>query len=132
MTLCFAHIADCHVGSWRDPTMRALNMQYFSDVIDAIIAEKVDVLLVAGDLFNTAMPSVDALKLVTEKFKEVHDAGIKILGVSGSHDYSATGKSMLEVLEKAGLFTNVLQGSVDEHGTLSLTPTVYKGYNFVG
>lgn len=112
MTFKFAHIADCHLGAWRDPQLRALNIETFSRVIDQIILEKVDFVIIAGDLFNTAIPSIDVLKVATEKLKKLLDEGIRVYGIAGSHDYSAAGKSMLEVLEKAGVFTNVMRGKV--------------------
>jgi DNA repair exonuclease SbcCD nuclease subunit len=104
--LRFAHLADCHVGSWREPKMRELNILAFSSSIDKIIRinseetsdKKIDFVLISGDLFNTAIPSIDALKEVTEKLKLLHDAGITVYGIGGSHDYSAAGKSMLDVL----------------------------------
>lgn len=117
----FAHLADCHLGAWRDPKMRALNLQCFSEAIETILAEKVDFVIIAGDLFNTAIPSIDVLKFATEKLKQLADAGIRVYGIAGSHDYSAAGKSMLEVLEKAKLFQNVMKGTITET-TVTLTP----------
>lgn len=114
----FAHIADCHLGAWRDQKMRALSEQCFSDAIDITLAEKVDFVILAGDLFNTAIPNIDSLKLAAEKLKLLADANIPVYGVAGSHDYSATGKSMLEVLEKAKLFTNVMKGDVIDNKLL--------------
>lgn len=116
----FAHIADCHLGSWRDPKLRDLNTQNFCDVIDSICKEKVEFVIIAGDLFNTAIPSIDILKIATEKLKQLTDAGIRVYGIAGSHDYSAAGKSMLEVLEKAKLFTNVMKGNIVD-GKLQLS-----------
>jgi DNA repair protein SbcD/Mre11 len=118
----FAHIADCHVGAWRDEKMRQLNLNTFSETIDTIIAENVDFVLISGDLFNTAVPSIEALKLVTEKLHQLKMADIPVYGIAGSHDYSATGKSMLEVLEKAKLFQNVMKGDVVE-GKIKLSFT---------
>lgn len=117
----FAHIADCHVGSWRDVELRDINYEYFSSTIDAIISENVDCVFIAGDLFNTAVPSIDALKLVTEKLKLLSENNIPVYGIAGSHDYSASGKSMLDVLTKAGLFIPVIQGNI-ENGLLTLEP----------
>lgn len=112
----FAHIADCHVGSWRDSKMKEINLQSFSKTIDLILEEnnksKIDILIIAGDLFNTAVPSIDALKIVFEKLKLVQENDISICGVAGSHDYSVAGKSMLEVLGKAKLFTNLMKGEI--------------------
>lgn len=128
----FAHIADCHVGSWREPVMRDLNIQAFSEAIKKIIDLKLDFVLIAGDLFNTAVPSIDALKSVTEQLKLLHDNNIPVYGIAGSHDYSAAGKSMLEVLEKAHLFKNVMKGEVSDEGKLNLFFTNHEDIKITG
>lgn len=122
----FAHIADCHVGSWREPKMRDINYKSFSKAIDEIIVAKVDFLLVAGDLFNTSFPPIDALKLVIQKFKQLKNANIPIYYIAGSHDFSPSGKTMLDVIEEAELATDVMRGTVDEEGKLHLKFTLDK------
>lgn len=104
--------------------MRELNYAYFSKAIDIIIQEKVDFLLVAGDLFNTSFPSIDALKLVFQKFRKLKNANIPIYHIAGSHDYSPSGKTMLDILEEAELSKDVMRGTVDEEGRLHLKFTI--------
>ena len=82
--------------------------------IDRCLDERVDFLIIAGDLFNTALPAIDSVRLAVTKLKQLNDANIPVYGIPGSHDFSASGKTMLDVLESAGLFTNVAKGeSVD-------------------
>ncbi|MBI2559485.1 DNA repair exonuclease [Candidatus Woesearchaeota archaeon] len=119
----FAHLADCHIGSWRDPKLRDTSTNAFSKAIDKCIKEKVDFILIAGDLFNTSFPRLDNLKAVVSKFKQLKDLGIPVYIVPGSHDYSPTGKTILDVLEEAGLFVNVFKGTVD-NGRLKLNFTI--------
>ena len=108
----FAHLADCHIGAWRDPKLRDANLKAFSKAIDVCIEKEVDFIVIAGDLFNTSLPSIDGLKAVVKRFKELKDKGINVYGIAGSHDFSPSGKTMLDVLEKAGLFVNVAKGDV--------------------
>jgi exonuclease SbcD len=103
----FAHIADCHIGSWREPKLRDASITAFIKAIDMCVAGSVDFILISGDLFNTSLPAVDHLKEVVERLKMLKDREIPVYVVAGSHDFSASGKTMLEVLEKAGLFVNV-------------------------
>ena len=119
----FAHLADCHVGAWRDPKLRDLNSRAFEQALNKCIEEQVDFILIAGDLFNTSLPSVDHLRKVVKKLKEISDKNIPVYGIAGSHDYSPSGKSMLEILEDAGLFTNVTKGE-DINGKLRLRFTI--------
>ncbi len=119
----FAHIADCHIGGWRDPKMRELGTEAFSRAVDKCIKEQVDFVLIAGDLFNTSLPSIERLKTVVAKLKELKDNGVNVYMVAGSHDFSPSGKTILDVIENAGLMTNVVRGEVVD-GRLKLNFTV--------
>jgi len=121
----FAHLADCHIGSWRDPKLKDASTNAFIKAVDKCIKEHVDFILIAGDLFNTSFPRLDNLKAVVGKFKQLKDLSIQVYIVPGSHDYSPSGKTILDVLEEAGLFVNVFKGSV-ENGKLKLNFTIDK------
>jgi len=109
----FAHLADAHLGSWRDPKMRDLSTRAFIMAIDDCISKQVDFILFAGDLFNTSLPALDILKTVTGKLKQLQQQNIPFYAIPGSHDFSPSGKTMIDVLEKAGLLVNVCKGEVD-------------------
>ena len=119
----FAHLADCHIGSWRDLKLKDISTNAFIKAVDKCVKEKVDFILIAGDLFNTSFPRLDNLKTVVTKFKQLKDLEIPVYIVPGSHDYSPSGKTILDVLEEAGLFVNVFKGSV-ENGKLKLNFTI--------
>jgi DNA repair exonuclease SbcCD nuclease subunit len=105
-------MADCHIGGWRDQKLRDLNTEAFFRAADICIEKKVDFILIAGDLFNTAIPGIDKLRDVVKRFKEFKDLDIPVYLIAGSHDYSPSGKTMLDVLEEAGLCVNVTKGKV--------------------
>ena len=111
----FAHLADCHLGGWRDPRMRQVGLDSFKHAIDIALERKVDFIIVAGDLFNTALPSFDVLREVVAKFQEVKKTGTPVYYIAGSHDYSPAGKTMLHVLQEAELAKDVLSGHMNEH-----------------
>ncbi len=119
-TMKFAHMADCHIGSYRDERMKALSIEAFNRAIDISLEKKVDFILISGDLFNTSLPSIDAIKAATVKLKQVADENVPVYLIAGSHDFSPSGKTMLDVLENAGLCENVVKGSVNENGKLCL------------
>ena len=121
----FAHFADCHIGSWRDPKLRDSSTKAFEKAIDLCISKEVDFILISGDLFNTSIPSMDSLKTVVEKLKQLKDIKMPVYIIAGSHDFSPSGKTMLDVLEKAGLFINVAKGEEIEN-KLKLNFTVDK------
>ncbi len=109
----YAHLADLHLGSWRDQKMRDLSTKVFLKAIDDCISKQVDFILFAGDLFNTSLPSLDTLKIVTKKLRELKDRRIPLYVIAGSHDFSPSGKTMLDVLENARLLNNVCKGQVN-------------------
>ncbi|MAH33580.1 hypothetical protein CL615_04285 [archaeon] len=121
----FAHIADSHIGSWRDPKLRDISTIAFNKAMDKCIEENVDFILICGDLFNTSLPRIDNLKTVVGKFKEIKDKNIPVYIIPGSHDFSPSGKTMLDVLEEAGLFVNVVKGE-EIDGKLKLNFTIDK------
>lgn len=130
----FAHLGDCHLGGWRQPELMELNMASFRYAIDSCIKERVDFVLIAGDLFDSAYPPIEIIKDAFREFKKLHDASIPVFIIAGSHDYSASGKSFLDVLEHAGFVKNVFSME-EKNDAIYLLPTIYKNvaiYGFPG
>ena len=99
----FAHFSDCHLGSWNNhPELRELSVKTFEASIDSCISENVDFILISGDLFDTSLPPVDILRRAVIKFRHCRESGIEIYVIPGSHDFSPTGKTFINVLEEAG------------------------------
>ena len=107
--MLFAHFSDCHVGGWKEDKLSSLNMQCFKEAVKLCLVKNVDFVLIPGDLFNSALPQIDFIKEVTSELKTLKDRNIPVYMVAGSHDYSPSGKTMLDVLEKAGLIENVMK-----------------------
>ncbi len=105
----FAHFADCHIGGWREQELRELGIESLRKAVDICVQEHVAFVLIAGDLFNTALPQIEMIKHVAEAFHKLKEKDIDIYVIPGSHDYSPSGKTMLDVLEKSGLVTNVMK-----------------------
>ncbi len=119
----FAHLSDIHIGSWRDPKLREASTTAFVRAIAICIEEQVDFILISGDLFNTSLPTIERLKIVVAQLRELKKNNIPVYVIAGSHDFSPSGKTMLDVLEKAELFINVVKGEIID-GTLHLRFTI--------
>ncbi|MBU0979807.1 MAG: DNA repair exonuclease [Nanoarchaeota archaeon] len=126
----FAHMADCHLGAWRDPKMRAVNLEAFCRAIAEMIEEKVDFVLISGDLFNTSLPPLDILKTTVQKLRLLQKKDIPVYIIAGSHDFSPSGKTILDVLEEAGLVVNVVRGDIVD-GKLQLRFTEHEAGVFI-
>ena len=130
-TMKFTHLSDCHLGSWRYPELQELNFQSFRKAIDISIKEKVELVLISGDIFDSAYPSIEILKESFSEFRRLKESGIPCFIIAGSHDYSASGKSFLDVLEKAGLCVNAHKAE-EREGSIILMPTIYRNYAIYG
>ena len=106
----FAHMSDCHIGAWRDEKLRDLNLKAFEKAIDLCIEERVDFILICGDLFDTNIPDLYQVKRAVEKLRFAKEKGINIYLIYGSHDYNPNTISMIDVLESADLFEKVSKG----------------------
>ena len=129
----FAHMADCHVGSWRDPRLKELSIEAFTKSINICMEKKVDFIIIAGDLFNNALPGIDNLKVVVREFKRLQESDIPVYVIPGSHDYSPSGKTMIDVLDEAGFLTNVFKGkAIDNKLFLEFTADKKTGVKLTG
>jgi len=130
----FAHLADCHLGGWRQPELQELNIQSFKYAIKNCIEEQVEFILFAGDLFDSAFPPIEILKETFSEFRKLKDAGIKSYVIAGSHDYSVSGKTFLDVLEKAG-FCDICkfeEKGEDKEKEIILKPCIHKSFYIYG
>lgn len=130
----FAHLADCHLGGWRLPELQELNFKSFQYALEVCKKEKVDFILIAGDLFDSAYPPIETIKETFNEFRKLKEEKIPVFLIAGSHDYSVTGKSFLDVLEKSGFITNVHKYE-EKNNTIFLIPTIHNGtaiYGFPG
>ncbi len=103
----FAHIADCHLGAFRDLKLREFNLSAFKKAMNICIQEKVDFIIIAGDLFDSHLPDTRVLNEAVKKMREVRNKGIEIYVLYGSHDFSPTKTSIIDVLSSAGLFKKI-------------------------
>lgn len=93
--------------------MRSLAEEAFDRAVRTCLEKPVNFVLIAGDLFHTSLPGIDSIKRVVGALKRLKDKHIAVYLIPGSHDYSPSGRTMLDVLEKAGLCINVAKGHVE-------------------
>ena len=110
----FAHLADCHIGGWKEEKLKELGIASFRYAINKCIEENVGFVLIAGDLFNTSLPDINIIKETSEILANLKENDIDCYIIPGSHDFSPSGKTMLDVLEKAGLVKNVFKFKEDK------------------
>lgn len=109
------HTADWHLGKRLEQCERTEEHQYFLDwLVETISEQKVDVLIVAGDIFDTGNPSNTALKQYYNflwKASETCCRNVVIIG--GNHDSVATLDAPKELLRIFNV--HVIGGVPDEY-----------------
>jgi exonuclease SbcD len=117
------HTSDWHIGRsfHGHATLDALR-----GVLEALAVQvrehRVDVVIVAGDVFDSATPSADCYTLLTDALVAISDAGAQIVVTSGNHD-SAARLGFQAALLRAGIHVVTRPEQVgtpvtidDEHG----------------
>ena len=115
----FAHMSDIHLGAHREPALRDLERKCFAEAMDMCVREAVDFLLISGDLFHVGIPDLGVVNDAVKKMRELREAKIPIYAIYGSHDYTPTGTSVIDILHTAGILTNIMRASM-ENGLLRL------------
>jgi len=118
--LKFAHLSDVHLGFQKQESLQKIEQQVFEKILDECISRKVDFILIPGDLFHVNIPEMRVQKFAFAKFRQIHDAGIPIYVVYGSHDFSPVSNSVIDLLAEVGYITKVTQATSHEDGQISL------------
>jgi exonuclease SbcD len=100
----FAHITDCHIGAWRNPKLRDLNLKAFENAILHCIDAAVDFIVISGDFFDTNIPHLGPVKKAVELLQLAKSRGIQTYMIYGSHDFTMTNVSMIDILHSTALF----------------------------
>ncbi len=83
----FLHTSDLHIGKKLDGVSRLEEQKAVLDEILSIATnEKVDIMLVAGDVYDTFIPSSEAENLFFEWLDGFSENNITVVCISGNHD----------------------------------------------
>ncbi len=115
----FAHVADAHIGAFRHPALQDLSIKAFNETMDVCVKRKVDFIIISGDLFDSPMPDMALANRAVRKLRKVRNQGIPLYAVYGSHDFSPTQTSIVDLLESSDLFKKVTRGKITQ-GKLQL------------
>ena len=102
------HTGDTHIGyqQYHSPVRRQDFLDAFDAVVDDAIADDVDAVVHAGDLFHDRRPELPDLMGTISVLRRLDDAGIPFLAVVGNHE-STRGGQWLDLFERLGLATRL-------------------------
>src|ERR1700722_3626606 len=122
------HTSDWHLGrSLHRADLRAAQSAFLDHLVDTVRAEKVDAVLVAGDIYDRAVPSVDAVELCEDALLRLNATGARIVLISGNHDSARRLGFGSGLLDQAGVHLRTRPGALarpvlleDGHGPVAV------------
>jgi DNA repair protein SbcD/Mre11 len=127
------HTSDWHLGrSLHRADLRAAQAAFLDHLVDTVRAEHVDVVLVAGDIYDRAVPPVDAVELCEDALLRLHATGAAIVLISGNHDSARRLGFGSGLLSQAGVYVRTRASALaepvmlaDHHGPLAVYAVPY-------
>lgn len=96
----FLHTSDWHVGVFLGGKDRTHEHALFlEELIEIIIEEKIDAVLISGDLFDAPNPPAESEKLVYDFFRKMVERRIPVVLIAGNHDSGARIDGKAKLLE---------------------------------
>ncbi|GAA0551827.1 exonuclease SbcCD subunit D [Paractinoplanes ferrugineus] len=107
------HTSDWHVGKVLKGRNRLdEHIKVLAQVVEIAKAERPDLVIVAGDLYDTAAPTADATRVVTRALSALRRTGAIVVAIGGNHDNGPALDALRPWADAAGI---ELRGSVREN-----------------
>ena len=118
------HTSDWHLGrSFHREDLLGHQGAFVDHLLEVVEVEKVDVVVVSGDVYDRALPHVDAVALADEAFARLAASRAKVVVSSGNHDSAQRLGFGSRLMDAAGVFVRTDAASVgtpvvlkDRHG----------------
>lgn len=113
------HTSDLHLG------IKLMDVDLLEDqkyILDEIISiakkEKVDALLLSGDIYDVSIPRIEAISLLNDFLTKVNEENIKVFIISGNHDQAERLSFGNKILCKTGIY--ISEQYKKDNGCISL------------
>lgn len=118
----FLHTADWHIGkTLRGKSRIGEQESVLSEILEAARREKIDCLLICGDLYDSHAPSPDAERLVFQFFGELIADRIPAVVIGGNHDHPKRFAALSRLVEQFGVFIRPEPVPPDRGGVVQLS-----------
>ncbi|RGA01120.1 exonuclease SbcCD subunit D [Microbispora triticiradicis] len=129
------HTSDWHLGrSFHRESLLGAQAAFVDHLVETVRAERVDVVLVSGDVYDRALPPVDAVALCNEALARLKALGAHTVLISGNHDSAVRLGFGADLMERVHLRTDparawdpVTIGDVAFFGIPYLEPELVRG-----
>ncbi|TDE38083.1 exonuclease SbcCD subunit D [Nonomuraea mesophila] len=130
------HTSDWHLGrSLHRESLLAAQAAFVDHLVETVRAERVDVVAIAGDVYDRALPPVDAVALLDDALARLRAAGARVVLISGNHDSALRLRFGSALFETAGVHVRtrpdqawepVMVGDVAFYGIPYLEPELVR------
>lgn len=122
------HTSDWHLGrSFHGQGMLAHQAAFVDHLLEVVDSERVDLVLVAGDVYDRALPPVDAVALAEEALVRLAGSRARVVLTSGNHDSHQRLGFASRLIDAAGVHVRTHARDVgtpvlleDEHGPVAV------------
>lgn len=98
------HTSDWHLGrNFHGESLLAEQRQVVDRLVDMTSNRGIDLVVIAGDLYDRAIPPTDAVRLFDDALVALHEAGASVVAITGNHDSPSRVAVADRVLEQAGV-----------------------------
>jgi exonuclease SbcD len=127
------HTSDWHLGrSFHRVGMLEHQAAFVDHLIELVEAESVDLVVVSGDVYDRALPHVDAVALADEALARLASSRATVVISSGNHDSAQRLGFSSRLIDAAGVFIRTDPGGVgrpvvlsDRHGEVAVHALPY-------
>ena len=118
------HTSDWHLGrSFHREGMLTHQAAHLDHLLEVVERESVDLVVVSGDVYDRALPPVDAVQLANETFTRLARSRAQVVVTSGNHDSAQRLGFGADLIDTAGVFLRTRADGVgrpvtvtDDHG----------------
>ena len=117
----FLHTADWHLGRTMRGKSRVSEFDaVFGELIEIARAERVDAMLVCGDIWDTASPAPESDRLLFETLREFIGLGVQVVLLAGNHDSPRKLDALGRISDLLGVYAQAHVRRPDEGGVITL------------
>lgn len=122
------HTSDWHLGrSLHRADLREAQARFLDHLVEVVADERIDVVAVSGDVYDRAVPSVDAVELCEDGLVRLAATGARVVLISGNHDSASRLGFGNRLIDAAGVHLRTDPARVaepvlldDDHGPVAI------------